>query len=265
MSLADCGAFGGTLRIGDREYAVRGRTYRKIAEQINWWKSECFDPVVELRLLISVYPEIGSEDFVLQWLKTSKQAMFMDSGLQSRVLSTFSARRFDVWQSCRDDGLRLEDLDAFLDEMDGTQLREFFDEADKKMALANGVGELEYLDGCFSRTPSKPGQGGSVEAMLSQACVHSKSRIQIHEILDCTPAAIRTLFQDPDAINANSALDGPIHPNDKIGQKRITKVLSDAAKNIIEGKRIDAYRESEEKPKKEREQKPLGPQAKKKD
>lgn len=263
MSLADCGAFGGTLKINGKEYVVRGRTYRKIAEQINWWISECFCPVVELRLLLAAYPDIGDEDFVLKWLKTARQTMFSEDELQSRVLSTFSARRFDVWQACKEDGLRPEDLDAFLDEMSGEQLREFFEEADKKMALANGVSELEYLSNCFSRPSSKPGQGGSIDAMLSQACVHSKNRIQIHELLDCTPAAIRTLFQDPETINANSILDGPVHPNDKIGQKRISKVLSDAAKNIIEGRRIDAYRESAEKPKKEREQKPLGPQPKK--
>lgn len=265
MSLADCGAFGGTLKIGNREYIVRGRTYRKIAEQINWWISECFCPVIELRLLLSSYPDIGTEGFILAWLKASRTAMFSESELQARVLSTFSARRFDIWQSCRDDGLRLEDLDFFLDELDGPRLQEFFEEADKKMALANGVSELEYLANCFSRPPSSPGRGGSVDAMLSQACVHSKNRIQIHELLDCTPAAIRTLFQEPESINANAVLDAPVHPNDKIGQKRVTKVLSDAAKNIIEGKRIDAYREPAEKPKKERVQKPLGPQAKKKD
>lgn len=251
MSFASCGAFGGTLKINGKEYSVRGRTYGKIAEQINWWKAECFCPIVELRLLLGAHPEFMDEDFVFRWLKVTKEAMFSDDELQNKALSTFSARRFDIWQACSEDGLRLEDIDEFLDYMTGEELRSFFEEADKKMALANGVREIEYLANCFSMAPSKPKAGGSIEAMLAQACVHSKNRLQIHEILNCTPAAIRTLFQDPEAINANAVLDGPVHPNDKQGQKRFAKVLRNAALNIVEGRRIDAYREPEAKPKTE--------------
>ena len=111
------------------------------------------------------------------------------------------------------------------------------------MAIANGVGELDYLANCFTRVISPPSDDGSVEAMIAQVCVRNKNRILLSEILDSTPATIRTIFEDPEVIKGNLVVE-KIN-REKQSEKRAIAVFSNAALNIMEGKRADSWREPE--------------------
>jgi len=239
-------AFGGTIKIGNKEYAVRGRTYKKISEQDNWWKSQCFCPIKELRILLSKNEHLKNHEFAADWLKATKRVMFSEKELISRILSSASAKRFDIWQACREDGLTLECLDAFLDELDNESLHDFLDDADKKMALANGVGELEYLEHCFSKTIPAPSISSPIEAMIAQACVRNKNRILLTEIMDSTPEAVRTLFEDPEIMGINHASEEGLSSGDTVAKKRLDSICDNAARNLIEGKRIDSWRSPED-------------------
>lgn len=243
MPLSTLGAFGGILRICDRDYPVKGRSYRKIAEQQAWWVSQCFCPITELRRFLYTYPEFSRKDFVEKWIRTSRKEMVLEKDLQSKACATFEFRRFDIWQACRDGGLTLQALDDHLDSLTAKQAVAFFEEADRKMAIANGVDEFDYLASCFSISPS--GGGGSkktVESMIAQICVHAKEKMPLDSVLDATPAMMRTLFEDPEKLIDDSVAEKSLHPRDKIGQKRFSKIYEQMAENIVDGHRIDHYR-----------------------
>lgn len=247
MSLANVAAFGGTLKIGGKEYTVRGRTYRKIAEQQSWWLSQCFCPITELRRFLYSNSLFLEKDFIEKWLKIGRKSLITNTDVQREILSTFSARRFDIWQSCREDGLRLEELDDHLDSMSGLEIADFLEEADLKMSIANGVGELDYLTHCYSRNPSGGGTGRPVESMIAQVCVRNKNRMSLEEVLDSTPAALRTIFEDPETMVDDAEAERSLHPNDKLGQKRFSRIYESMADNIVEGRRIDSERPKEKK------------------
>lgn len=247
MSLSNLASFGGMLKIHGKEYPVKGRTYRKIAEQQSWWVSQCFCPVTELRSFLYSHSQFSEKDFVSKWLKTARLENVASSDLQNKVMSTFAARRFDIWQACRDGGLKIEEIDEHLDTLDNAQLIAFFEDADRKMAIANGVGEFDFLFNCYKSTPVSTGKSRSIENMIAQVCVRNKNRMPLDEVLDSTPAMLAILFEDPDAY----VQDPDANPNDTIGQKIAKKLFSRMADNLIEGKRIDAIRPKEPKEKKQ--------------
>lgn len=133
-------AFGGFLRIGGKEYAVRGRTYRKISELTSWYISECWCPIAELRMFTQIYPDFANQEFNEQWLKKARQTLFCNPGTKQRLESTLTTRRFEIWQACRDDGLTFEVLDEHLDCLSFSNLNHFLSEADRKLAIANEIG-----------------------------------------------------------------------------------------------------------------------------
>lgn len=235
------------LKINGKEYPVKGRTYRKIAEQQSWWVSQCFCPVTELRSFLYSHSAFSEKDFVSRWLKASRTENVANQDLQNKIMSTFAARRFDIWQACRDGGLRIEEIDEHLDSLDNQQLSEFFEDADRKMAIANGVGEFDFLFNCYKATPVSTGKTKSVEAMIAQICVRNKNRMPLDEVLDSTPAMLAILFEDPDVY----VQDPEANPNDTIGKKIAAKLYERMSLNLIENKRIDAIRPKEPKEKKE--------------
>ncbi len=242
MPQSSLSSFGGMLRIGEKEYSVKGRTYRKIFEHNAWWISECFCPVIELRRFLLLHPEFNSKDFILMWLKTSRKTMLVNEELHNKISSTFASRKFDIWQACRDDGLQMNELDGFLDGLPLDELSQFFTEADRKMAIANGVDEFSFLATCFGQVPSEPVQGKSVESMIAQLCVRNHTRMDLNLVLDSTPSMMKTLFTDPDQLVDDIEAERVLHKNDKLGQKRLSRVYDSLALNMTEGFRIDHYR-----------------------
>lgn len=250
MSLSNLASFGGMLKINGKEYSVKGRTYRKIAEQQSWWISQCFCPITELRSFLYSHPSFLDKDFILQWLKTGRRENIVDLDLQQRVMSTFSARRFDIWQACRDDGLKIEEIDEHLDALDNQQLAEFFEEADRKMSIANGIGEFDFLANCHKTVPVPNGKSRSIEAMIAQVCVRNKNRMSLEEVLDSTPEMLKVLFEEPENLIDDAEAERALHPNDKVGRRRFEKIYENMAANISSGQRIDAPRPKEPKDKK---------------
>ena len=250
MAISALSSFGGTLKIGDSEYPVRGRTYRKIFQQADWWISECFCPVIELRRFLILYPSFNDVEFIEKWLRISKQTMLVDPELQAKIMSTVSGRRFDIWHACCDDGLTFREIDEHLSSLTPRELLDFFREADRKMASANFVDEFHFLATCFRQVPEPPSLSGkSAESMIANLCIRSKDRIDLNTILDSTPGAMKVLFTDPEILVDDISAERSLHPNDKLGQRRFGRVYVSLAKNISEGKRIDEYRQPESKPK----------------
>lgn len=252
MTISALSSFGGTLRIGNSEYPVKGRTYRKIFQQSDWWISECFCPVIELRRFLLLYPAFNDVEFIEKWLRTSKTEMLVNADLSRKIMGTLAGRRFDVWHSCNDDGLTFLELDEHLDSLGPLELREFFEEADRKMASANFVDEFHFLATCFRQIPEPPRfSGKSVESMIANLCIKSQHRIDLNTILDSTPSALKVLFTDPDQLIDDLQAERALNPNDKLGQKRFGSVYRNAARNMADGLRIDEYRQPEARPKPE--------------
>lgn len=158
-------------------------------------------------------------------------------------MSTLAGRRFDVWHSCNDDGLTFRELDEHLDSLGPQELREFFQEADRKMASANFVDEFHFLATCFRQVPEPPNPSGKgVESMIASLCIKNQNRIDLKTVLDSTPAAMKVLFTDPDLLVDDISAERTLHPADKLGQRRFARVYSGLAKNIADGLRIDEYR-----------------------
>jgi len=246
VTISALSSFGGTLRIGDSEYPVKGRSYRKIFQQSDWWISECFCPVIELRRFLLLYPGFNDPEFIEKWLRTSKREMLVNPDLQKKIMSTIAGRRFDVWHSCNDDGLTFKELDEHLDSLNPKELREFFQEADRKMASANFVDEFHFLATCFRQVPEPPNPSGKgVESMIASLCVKNQNRIDLNTVLDSTPSALKVLFTDPDQLVDDISAERALHPQDKLGQKRFGRIYRNLALNMAEGKRIDEYRAPE--------------------
>lgn len=240
-------SFGGTLKIGSKEFAVRGRTYRKIAELASWYLSECFCPISELRFFIQAHTDFAVQEFCDGWIKKTRQTLFCDPDTKRRLESTLSARRFEIWQACRDDGLTFDSLDEHLDSLSFYDLNRFLFEADRKMAIANGVDELSYLATCMRISILAVNDAGStIESMLSRLCVKNERRWSVQEILDSTPAMLGDLFCDPDMLTNDAQQEAEAEKNsDAIMTKMASVTYRNMALNVLEKKRIDAERASE--------------------
>ena len=249
MTISALSSFGGTLRIGNSEYPVKGRSYRKIFQQTDWWISECFCTVIELRRFLTLYPGFNDVDFIERWLRTAKTEMLVNPDLQRKIMGTLAGRRFDVWHSCNDDGLTFKELDEHLDSLGPLELREFFHEADRKMASANFVDEFHFLATCFRQIPEPPNHSGKgVESMIASLCIKSERRIDLKTVLDSTPSALKVLFYDPDSLIDDLQAERSLNPNDKLGQRRFGNVYKNISKNLFDGLRIDEYRVPDAKP-----------------
>ena len=242
--LGHFGAFGGFLKIGQKEYAVRGRTYRKIAELAAWYVRSCFCPITELRTFINSYPDFATLDFCVAWLMKARRTLFCDPGTKRRLESTLTARRFEIWQACEKDGLTFEVLDEHLDGLEHQELGQFLLEADRALAIANGVDELSYLATCMRMLVlSESDDTSTIEGMLARLCVKAEKRWPLQDILDCTPAMLGTLFNDPERLTNDAAQEyAAAEKMDIIVMKMTERTYQKMAANILEKQRVDAER-----------------------
>lgn len=229
--------YGGTLRLGPREFPVVGRTYRCLAMAEGYLLSLGMDQVDELRRLLHAFPHLRQEKFIAGWLRSSRLGLadFVSSG-KAKFASSLLGLRFDLTLSLN---LSLDELDSLLDDLGPDELRNFFREASRKLEIASGRDEMGAMGSLMRLRSVGDGGGSSIEQVFASIC--SNLKWPLSEILSLTPSVLSTLLSDTKFLADDLEMEQiiPIEDEGDVEAKRLRKIYASVAKNLINGHRID--------------------------
>lgn len=191
---------GGAIEINKKEAIVSGMTYRMICERSSWWLSETVDPLAELAAFLRRFPAFATQEFVREWVKASRRALFLDHTAKNAAYDSILGKMYDIWQATRGSGITMRDIREHLCQMEtGSEAIDFFEDAYRRIGIANCVGDLVYLERCM-RVVSAP-SGGSVglEEFFAKLCWATENRFNLDDLLDMTPSQVRTISASTEA------------------------------------------------------------------